>query len=35
MTIASVRGWSAQKAISKAGRSGICGGSGSRPWVIA
>ena len=34
-TISSVCGWSAQKEISKAGRSGIRGSGGSRPWVIA
>ena len=33
--IASACGWSAQKAISKAGRSGIRGSGGSSPWVIA
>ena len=35
VTIASVCGWSAQKEISKAGRSGIWGSGGSRPWLIA
>ena len=35
VTISNVCGWSAQKEISKAGRLGICGGGGSRPWLIA